>query len=120
MHASGVVPEKERLFVFSRTVDEVQRASQQLFLGSFHAFPCNWSGVFTSLFAHATKTRVFCCVIFFGRFAIQQTARPKHRVEFRILRIIRILRLLFGIQVIKIAKEFIETVPRWKEFIAIT
>ena len=39
MHARSVVPKKERLIGFDRPIDEVQRMSQQLFLGRFHPLP---------------------------------------------------------------------------------
>jgi hypothetical protein len=54
-----------------------------------------------------------------GRPALENAPRPELRQERGILWIIYILRLLLRIQVIQVAKEFIEAVHRWQKLVAI-
>jgi hypothetical protein len=51
---------------------------------------------------------------------MQYTTWSKHRLEFRILGIVRQLRLFLSVEVIEVAEEFVEAVDRRQIFVAIT
>ncbi len=62
------------------------------------------------------RPRVFDAAI--GK-AVDHAARTIALLEFRILRIIRVLRLLFGVEVIEVAKELVEAVVGGQELVPV-
>ena len=50
---------------------------------------------------------------------MEHATRTKLRSEFRTLRIIRVFRLLFGVEVVEIAKKFVEPVNRRQKFVTV-
>src|SRR4029079_16337596 len=51
---------------------------------------------------------------------MDHAARPEFLLEFRVLRIVDVFRLLFGIQVVEVAEEFMEAIGGRQRLIAIT
>ena len=65
-----------------------------------------------------------CCmssvaIVFVGGPALQNAARSKFLFKIGILRIVRILGLLFGVEVIEVAEELIETMDGRQEFVTV-
>jgi hypothetical protein len=50
---------------------------------------------------------------------VQDTTRSELLAERRVLRIVDVLWFLFGVEVIQVAEEFVETVGRGQELIAV-
>ena len=89
------------------------RCSHELGVAGLHAFLGQWAGIFNFLFTDAAPFRLLGGIIFLGGPGVQHTARAKHLCEigeilFR--RIVHVFRLLFGVEVVEIAKELIEAV----------
>ena len=107
MHGRGVVPEEERLVGLVRLVDEAQRVLRDLVVDGLHALLGQRPGVLDLLPALAVGP------------AMQHAPRPELLLELRILRIVGILGLLFGVEVIEVAEEFVEAVHRRQEFVLV-
>ena len=103
MHPGSGEPEEERLFSFYRTVDKVHAGGQELIVGSLHPLTSHRSGVYDRSAGggldHSTRT-VFL-------------------MESRILRIVVGLGLFLGVQVVKVAVEFVKTVSRGQMLVAV-
>src|SRR5262249_4783184 len=78
------------------------------------------AGVLAFLLAPGPEARVLARRVGRGCDAFEDAARAEIRPEGRVLRIILVLGLLLGVEVIKIAEEFIETVNRRQELVAVT
>src|SRR5262249_23573846 len=108
VHMRGVEPDEERQSLLMLPSDEVLRSRHELVIAGLHSLSRERSGVLNPLLAHSAPSLVNCCVVFFGRPAMQHAARPEHLLEPRILRVVRVLRILFRIEVVEIAEELIE------------
>src|SRR5262249_23627844 len=102
VHARGVEPAKERLFVFDRVADEFLRGCEKFFVNGWHAGDVQRTSVLDLLPSFTVRR------------GTDNTARAKFLFEGGILRIEISFRLLFSVQVIKIAEELIETVIGWQ------
>src|SRR5262245_5977 len=107
MHAGRIPPTEEWCVGFCVPLDEVETGLEELFVHGFHSFGVERAGVFNPL------STVRICP------ALEHSTRSELLLEFRILRIVFALRLLFGIQVIEIAEEFVEAVCSRQKLIAI-
>src|SRR5208337_3539984 len=111
MHAGGVVPDEKWLARFDGAFHVIQRRRQKLVVGGLHPFLSKRACVLTRLLAPWPEARIGRRWIVGGRgFALEDAARPELRPEAGALGIVDVLRLLFGIQVIEIAEEFVEAV----------
>src|SRR6266850_1571142 len=73
-----------------------------------------------SLFAHFAEARVHRGVVLIRSKAVIHATRAEHCLELRIFWVLGDFGLLLRIQVIKVAKKFVETVNRREKVIAIT
>ena len=70
--------------------------------------------------AYPSETRIFRGIVGVGRLAFQYTAGLEKLFECRVvLRIVDLLRLLLGIEMVKVAVEFIEAVNGGKKLITV-
>src|SRR5262249_2456462 len=100
-------------------VDEFERAVEELFVNGFHPLRVERTGVLNLLLTDFSKLRVHGRVVGGRGPAVKDATRTELLFEFRILGIIGIFRLLLGVEVVKVAKEFIEPVDRGQELIAV-
>src|SRR5262249_45612438 len=105
--ARRVPPYEERLAVLVGLVDELKSRRRELLVDGFHALGVQRSRVLDLLRAVGIRP------------AVKHAARAELLFELRVLRIVGILRLLFGVQVIEVAEEFVEAVRRRQELVAI-
>jgi hypothetical protein len=108
VHARRVPPQEERLAVGLRLVDEGERLGRHLLVDGFHARARQRAGVLDLLGAVGR-----------GR-GPDHPARTKLPLERGILGIVGVLRLLFGVQVVEVAEEFIEAMDGRQHVVAIT
>ena len=94
-------------------------ACRDLLIDSFHALLGQGAGVFNGLLSYAAPAGVSRRVIFVSCEAVKNASGPEPLFELRILWIVGQFRLFFGVQVIEIAKEFVEPVHGRQELIAI-
>ena len=107
MHGGGVVPEEERRVGPVRLVNEFERALRHLIVDGLHSLFCQRPGVLDCLTALAVGL------------AVQHAARAEMLLELGVRRIVRVLRLLFGVEVVEIAEEFVEAVHRRQELVLV-
>ena len=103
VHGRRVVPHKERFFRRVRLVDEAQRVCRHFVVDGFHPLLRQRPGV---LDASVRK-------------AVDHPTRAKPLLELRVLRVIGILGLFFGIEVVEVAKELVETVVCWQVLVLV-
>ena len=92
VHAGGVPPQEEGFFFLGRALHEIHCLGIDFHVDGFHALLGQRAGVGDGT----------------AREAMNDTAGTEFFLEGRILRIVGIFRLFLGIQVIEIAKEFVE------------
>src|SRR5262249_4847769 len=97
VHARRVPPYKERLPIGSRLIDELESPIKELLVNSLHALGVQRPRVLDLLRAVGVGP------------ALEYAARPELFPELGIFRIVRIFRFLFCIEVIKVAKELVES-----------
>ena len=113
MHPGGVDPDEERCVVVVGALDEILGCVHELDVTRFHAFTGQRAGVLDALFADATPPRMLGGIVFLRGPGVDNAARSKDILEvgkIRFGRIVHMLRLLFGVEVIEVAKELIEAV----------
>ena len=108
VHAGGIPPDEERLSIFVRLVHESESGLRDFFVHGFHALFCQRTGVFNLLLAVRHGP------------GMNHAARTELLFERGAFRIIGIFRFLFGIQVIKVAEEFVEAMGRRQHLVAVT
>src|SRR5215510_43195 len=99
MHVRGVEPHEERCTRRVLALNKVDRRRKEFVIDGLHAFFGQWSGVLDPL-----------CAVRVGP-AVQDATRAVVLAEIRkvlLRRIIAQLRFLLGVQVIEVAKEFVE------------
>jgi hypothetical protein len=99
--------------------DEVDGRGGEVVVAGLHSLCGQGSGVFYFLFAHPAPARLHRGIILLGREAMQDAARPELCLESRVLRIIGVLRVLFRVQVVQVAIEFIEAMDGWQPFVLV-
>src|SRR5258708_18192357 len=119
MHPAWIDPHEEGLLVAVCAIDELRRGLEEFLIDGFHALLGERTGILAFLFAPGAKTGIVARRVGRDCHALHHAARAELRLERWILRIVRIFRLIFGIQMIEIAKELIETVHGGQEFIAV-
>ncbi len=119
MHSGRIEPAEERLSGLLVLIDEIHRGAQELPVDRLHAPFVERSSVLNFLLAYPAKARVFGRVIRVARDASKHAARTEFGAELRVFRVVGVFRLLFGIEVIEIAEEFIKSVHGRQEFIAV-
>src|SRR5262249_15913749 len=102
-----------------RTIDEVERGIKKLLVDILHALLCQRTGVFAVLLAPFAEARVFAWGLGDGSGAAEHSTRTELQPELKILRIVGVLGLVFGIEVIKIAKELIEAMHGWEKLVGV-
>jgi len=99
---------------------EIAGVRQEIILDRFHPLWCQRAGILDGLLADFSEPRVDVWVIDVRGLALQHAARLEVILEYRkVLRIVDLLGLLFRIQMIKIAVEFIEAVHCRQVFVAV-
>ena len=119
VHVGGVPPDEEGLTLSMSVPDELDRAIGDIVIDGLHAFFGQWTGVFNGLLPNTTETWVHGRIIDIGGFAVHHTTRAKALPELWILGIVGMLRLFLGVEMVKVAIEFIKTVDRGQELIAV-
>ncbi len=94
-------------------------AREEFLVDRFHPLGVERAGVLDDLLADAPEGRIDGRIVAVARLALEDAARPELRAEARVLRIVGILRLLFGVEVIEIAEEFIEAMHRRQMLVAV-
>ena len=108
VHARRVEPDEERLVILLGALQIIAACRENLFVDRLHALLGQRAGVLDCLSALAVG------------FAFQYSARTELLLELRVLGIVRILGLLFGVEMIEVAEELIESMQRRQELVAIT
>lgn len=98
----------------------ILRVGQEILVDRLHPLARERAGILTNLLAHRSEALVLGGVVYVASLAIQHAARPEHHKEFWILWIVRLFGFFFGVQVIEISIEFIETVHSGKVLVAVT
>ena len=120
VHTRSINPGKPGFIVFGVSFDEIHGMAYELIISRFHAFFCQWTGVFTDLLANFAKTWILSLVVLIRSFAIEHTAGTKLCTKLRIFGIVRVLRFFLRIEVIEVAKKLIKPVYRWQVLITVT
>ena len=107
VHGSGVVPEEEWLVRLGLRLHPVERLFGDLLVDGFHALLGQRTGIDNRLSSLAIGL------------AVEHAARPELLLERRVLGVIRQFRFFLGVEVIKIAEEFVEAMHRREEFVAV-
>src|ERR1700733_11560043 len=120
VHTRRVHPHEEWLISLYLAAHVINRGGGSLVVDCFHPLAVERAGILNRLLTDAAPVRLFGRIVLVGRLAAEHAAR---RVVIDILlvvfRPIRSLQLLFGIEVIKIAKKLVEAMNRWQIFIAV-
>src|SRR3546814_3638619 len=106
VHVRGVEPDKEGKAGGVRALNKVDGVGERFVVDGLHAFLTQRTGILDGLTAFAV------------RFAVEDTPRAEFLPEIREVlggRIIAQLGLLFGIEMIEVAKELIEAVHGRKD-----
>ena len=119
MHMSEVHPNEERLVCFGLSFYEVNRSIGDIVIDRFHPLLSKRSSILDDLLTNFAESWIISRIVLVRSFGIQDAAWAIPSSERWIFRVVRKFRFLFGIQVIKVAIEFIETMDRRQEFIAI-
>src|SRR5262249_22539409 len=119
VHPGGVEPAEEWLVIIVRLFHEFKRAIEELFVHSLHALLRQRPGVLDPLLADFSELLVQRGVIGSRGPAVEHAARTELLFEFRVLWIIGIFRLFFGVEVIEVAKELVESVDGGQEFVTV-
>ena len=119
VHMGEIDPGKERLLGLYLALDEILRLGCNFVIDCFHPLLVQRTGILAFLLAHFAEARVFGRIINLRRHAIHDAARPVLLQEFGILRIVWQLRLLFGVQVVEVAKELVKAVKGRQILVAI-
>jgi hypothetical protein len=107
VHGRRIVPKKEWLLRLGLLLHPGQSTGGDLFVDGFHPLLGQRAGIRYRLSALAVGQ------------AVENAARSKLLLEFRILGIVRQFRLFLGVEVIEIAEKFIEAVHTRQIFVAI-
>ena len=102
------------------TADEILGSREKFLVDRFHALGVERAGIFDRLLADTPKNGIYCRIILIGGLGLENAARPELRAEAGVLRIVGIFRLLFGIEVIEVAEEFVEAVHGRQMLVAIS
>src|ERR1700723_3166876 len=119
VHRGGVVPKEKRLIRFDLLLHPTESPCRDLLIDGFHALLGKGAGVFDGLLAYPSPAGVDGWVIFVTGEAVQHASRAKRRLELGIFGIVRQFWLFFGIQVIEIAKELVESMHSRQKLIPI-
>jgi hypothetical protein len=119
MHPAWIEPHKEGLLVAVCPIDEIRRSCQEFLVDCFHALFGERTSIFALLLTPGTEPGIVARRVGRDCSALHHATRPKLRLERWILRIVRIFRFIFGIQMIEVAEELVETMHGGQEFIAI-
>src|SRR5450755_558428 len=112
MHTTGVVPQEERFLGCCGTVYEIERSSDHFIFDRLHTLAREWASVLDRLLPNLAKPWISSRIIFVRCEGMEHAAWAKLRKKFGRLRVIRVFRLLFGVEVIEVAKKFVEPVNR--------
>src|SRR5262249_22630482 len=118
-HPGGVEPAEEWLVVRVRFVHELQSTVEEFFIHRLHSLHGQRSGVLDFLFADFSEYGINRRVIGNRRPTVKDATRTELLFELRVFGIIGILRLLFRVEVIKIAEELVEPVDGGQEFVSV-
>ncbi len=93
--------------------------AEELLIHGLHAFLGERARVLDRLLADLAELLVDCRIVLVGCLAFQHAARTVFLSERRVLRIVRIVGLFFGIEVIEVAEELIESVNGGQMLVAV-
>jgi hypothetical protein len=119
VHAGGIEPGEERLFVPVCPVDEVEGGAEKFLVRRLHGFFGERAGIGAALLAPLAETRILARRIGDGCRAAQDAPRSEAQLELHILRIVGVLGLVLGVQMVEIAEKLIEAVDRRQKLIAV-
>src|ERR1700733_3441852 len=120
MHACGVHPGKERLACLCLPGHEVDCSGDGFVVDRLHALGSERSGVFASLSAYSSPMRLLGRVVSVGCLATKNAARRSDTRKRRIfLWPVRAFRFLLGVEVVKVAEEFVKAMNGGQVLVAI-
>ena len=109
MHASAVPPDEERFVIFDRLFHKAHRRCGDFHVNGFHALLGQRTGVFYPAVGVAVNHT-----------AGTELLRERNPFgKLQVSRIVRRLRFFFCVQVVEIAKEFVETVISGQHLVAV-
>jgi hypothetical protein len=113
------VPEQERLAGRVRSVDEVERACEQVVFDRLHPLSRQRARVLDDLLADAAEACVLRRVVVVRSLAVKHSARLEELHRRLVARVVGLLGLLLGVQVVEVAVELVEPVHGRQELIAV-
>ncbi len=119
MHVRRVEPDEERLARLVLAADEILGRVAEFVVAVFHALLRERARVLDLLLADAAPALLDFRIILVLRPAMQHAARTECVAEARVLRVVLHLGFFFGIEVIKVAEEFVEAMHGRQEFVEI-
>ncbi len=123
VHVSGVHPHEERCVRLVLPLDEVDRGLGDLVVDRLHPLGGQRSGVLDPLFAHLAEAPLLGRVVLVRGPGAHHAPGPGHLVESgELLRVgpIGSFRLLFGVEVVEVPEELVETVGGGEELVEVS
>ena len=117
VHPRGIEPEKERLTVALRLVDELECVLEDLVVDRLHPLGREWPRVLDLLLADLAPARLDGRVIAVLGPAVQHVAGTDRVLQLR--RVVAMERVLHRVQVIEIAEELVEAMHGGQEFVSV-
>jgi xanthosine utilization system XapX-like protein len=115
------VPEEERRVARVRSVDQPQRARQQILLDGLHPLAGQRPGVDDRLLSDATEARVLGVVVDVAGLTVEHPAWSEQFLEDRaVLGVVGLLGFLLGVEVIEVAVELVKPMDCREELVAVT
>ena len=120
VHAGGGKPDEERLALRMCLVHELDTFINKVSIHGFHPLSRQRTGVDNPLLAYHSESGIDGLIHRIGGPGVQHTPGTMTFLELRVGRVVFVLRFLFGVQVVQIAVELIESVERWQMFVPVT
>jgi len=94
-------------------------AEAELLVDCFHTLFGQRAGVLDCLLSNHAELRIDGRIVLVGGLAFEHATRTELLPEIGVFRVVTIFGLFFGVEVIEIAEEFLETVHRRQMFVAV-
>src|SRR5690242_12505887 len=119
MHPGGIHPAEERLVRAHLTLHEVDPGGRRLVVDRLHTLFGERAGILDGLPADPAKAGLLGRIVAVRRLAAEDAARADSLPDHGITWIIPVLRVFLGIEVVKVAEEFVEAVHCRQVFVAV-
>ena len=112
VHPARIKPNEERLAVILSALDKVESRVDELPVCGLHAFTGKLARILDGLFSDLAETWIDCRVIHICCLRAEDSAGAELLEEIGILRVVDLLEFFLGVEVVEVAKEFVEPVYR--------